>query len=95
VARIKSAAFLKASANLVSFYSAKENLKDPFFRPFRKEVYPTPFFKFGIRTTYWWKHLTNSARDSCHPYLIFKRCIPVLLSFQLTMNWLMNLLVKS
>ena len=37
VARMKSAAFLRASIREVSFYSAKENLKCPFFSLFRKE----------------------------------------------------------
>ena len=51
VTRIKSAAFLKALARVVSFCSAKENLNHPLFRSFRKEVYATPSSKSGIKTT--------------------------------------------
>jgi len=50
VARMKSAAFLRASTNVVSFYSAKENLKQSLLRPFKKEVYATSSFKLGINT---------------------------------------------
>ena len=50
VARMKSAAFLIAFVRVVSFYSAKENLNRPLFKPFRKEVYVALSSKFGIRT---------------------------------------------
>ena len=62
VARIKSMTFLRASAMVVSFHSAKENFNRLFFRLFRKEVHAT-----------WWKHLTNSTRDSCDPCLILDK----------------------
>jgi len=91
VAWMNSAAFLKASINVVSFCSAKENLKHSLFKPFRKEVYATPSSRSGIRIASWWKRLTNSDRDSCYPCLIFEKCILVLLSFRLVMNWLTNL----
>jgi len=42
VARMKSTAFLRASTSVFSFYFAKENLKRPLLRPFKKEVYATP-----------------------------------------------------
>jgi len=48
--RMKSAAFLKASASVVSFCSAKANLKRPLLRLFKKDVYDTPSSKSGIST---------------------------------------------
>jgi len=50
VAQMKSAAFLRASASIFSFCSAKENLKRPLLRPFKKQVYATPSSKSGIST---------------------------------------------
>jgi len=50
VAWMKSAAFLRASASIVSFCSAKENLKRPLLRSFKKEVYATPSSKLIFNT---------------------------------------------
>jgi len=50
MARMKSAAFLRASPNVVSFYLAKENLKLPLLKPFKKEVYATPSSRSRIST---------------------------------------------
>jgi len=50
MARMKSAAFLRASANVISFYSAKVNLNRPLFRPLKKEVYATPSSRSRINT---------------------------------------------
>jgi len=49
VAQMKSAAFLKALTNVVSFFLAKENLKHLLLRPFRKEVYAIPSSRSGIQ----------------------------------------------
>ena len=64
---------LSASANVVFFCSAKENLDRSLFRPFRNEVYVTPSSKSRIKTASWWKRLTKSARDPSGPYLILDK----------------------
>jgi len=70
---MKSAVFLGASAIVVSFCSAKENLMHSLFKPFRNQVYATPSSRLGIKTASWWKRLMKSARDSCDPCLILDR----------------------
>jgi len=50
VAQMKFAAFRRALANVVSFCSAKANLKQPLLRPFKKDVYATPSSKLWIST---------------------------------------------
>jgi len=46
----ESATFPRASVNIVSFYSTKENLDQPLLRLFKKEVYATPSSKSKIST---------------------------------------------
>ena len=86
LAWIKSAAFLSAFPGVISFYSDRENLNQPLFRPLRNEVYATSASRSGIKTASWWKRLMKLARDCCGPCLIFERGILVRLSLQLAMN---------
>jgi len=86
VIQIKSVAFLRASARVFSFCSAKEDLNRQLFRLFMREVYATPYSKSGIKTAFWWKRLTNFAKDSYGSCLILDRWMLVHVSLLLAMN---------